>query len=580
MIRIATRRPERPSREGQTRMHRHLFAGIGLIAGLLAGSPGQRLAAASAADSAPLALVNGEAIGLTDLRAELRDLQPGAQAPAPAAVLRRLIQNRLLEQEGYRIGTDAEPGVHNQVQDLLRLRSVVALLDSISAEAGRAGEAALDSLMNQERELRRYAHILVADAVTAQALRDSLAAGVPFADLARRHSTDGNAQRGGELGWAGTGAYVPAFEAAAGPLAVGEIAGPVQTEFGWHLITLLESRRETAGQSPAMRAAMQTAREREQRMAAVRAYVAGLRERYAVAVDDSLLASLDFGSEDPAVQAALRESDAVLAVLPTGRLTVQGLYRQTIFKYFHGLAGRAEAAQLAGEVFREWVDEALLSYEAMQSGLPARPALQAEAKALERSLLREEVLKLLLLSAQGTPGEAELAAFYAANPARFAPPARVKLRSLAFADEAAAAAFRARVEQGVQFAWLAAREPAALPAPAPFSEEWLEPAALGLKDAELGEGALLGPLAREERWVVAQVQQREQPVPPSLAECREELLAAYQRERQQEAVRRGLSQLEAAATITIAPDAESRVAALLAGPAAAAETQASGGESR
>lgn len=579
MIESAKRRPRRPSREGQTRMHRHFLAGAGLIAGLLTVAPG-RVAALAAADAAPLAQVNGEAIGLADLEAELRDLQPGASAPAPAAVLRRLIQNRLLEQEGYRIGAETEPGVHNQVQDLLRLRSVVALMDSVSAEAGRAGKAALDSLMNQERELRRYAHILVADAATARALRDSLSAGVPFADLARRHSLDGNAARGGELGWAGAGAYVPAFEAAAAPLAIGEIAGPVETQFGWHLITLLESRRETAGQSPAMREAMQTAREREQRMAAVRAYVAGLRERYAVAVDDSLLARLDFGSEDPAVQTALRESDAVLAVLPTGRLTVQGLYRQTIFKYFHGLAGRAEAAQLAGEVFREWVDEALLSYEAKQAGLQERPALQAEAKALERALLREEVLKLLLLSVQAAPSEDELAAYYAANPARFAPPPRVKLRSLAFADEAAAAAFRARVEQGVQFGWLAAREPAGLPAPAPFSEEWLEPAALGLADAALAEGALLGPLPREERWVVAQVQQRERPTPPSFAECREEVLAAHQRERQQEAVRRGLAQLEAAATVTIAPDAESRVAALLAERAASAETQASGGQSR
>lgn len=557
-------------------MHRQLIGFGALVAALLAASA----TGAAAAETAPLALVNGEAIGLSELAAEIGEPRPGASTPAPAAVLRRLIQNRLLEQEGYRIALESEPSVRNQVQDLLRLRGVVALLDSISAEAGHAGEAALDSLMNQERELRRYAHILVADAAAARALRDSLSAGVPFAELARRHSTDGNAARGGELGWAGAGAYVPAFEAAAAALAVGEIAGPVETEFGWHLITLLETRRETAGQSAAMRTAMQTAREREQRMAAVRAYVAGLRERYAVAVDDSLLASLDFGSEDPAVQTALRESDAVLAVLPTGRLTVQGLYRQTIFKYFHGLAGREGAERLAREVFREWVDEALLSYEAKQGGLQERPALQAEARALERSLLREEVLKLLLLGAQQTPSEEELAAFYVADPARFAPPPRVKLRSVAFADEAAAAAFRARVEQGVQFAWLAAREPNTLPAPAPFDAEWQAAEALGVTDAELAEGALLGPLLREERWVVAQVQQRERPAPPTLAECRSEVLAAYQRDRQQAAVRRGLAQLEAAATITIAPDAETRIAALLAERAASAETQASGGQSR
>ncbi len=480
-------------------------------------------------------------------------------------MLRRLVQDRLLEQEGYRIGADGEPAVRNQVQDLLRLRSVVALLDSISAPGAEEGAAELDSLMSKESRLMHLAHILVAEEGTSRALLDSLAAGLPFADLARRHSTDGNAARGGDLGWAAAGAYVPEFETALAPLAPGEVSGPVRTEFGWHLIKLLEVRSETVGQSPAMREAMHKTLEREQRMAAVRDYVAGLRARYGVAVDDSLLASLDFGSEDPAVQAGLRESDATLAVLPTGRLTVQGLYRQLIFKYFHGLAGRPEAASLRDRVFREWVDEALLSHEARILGLPERPALRAEAKRLERSLLREEVLKTLLLGlSTAAPAEAELTAFYAADPGRFAAPARVKLRSLRFAAPESAQGFRAKLEQGAQFSWLAARDPAVLAGPPPFGEDWLDPATLDLPAAELVEGAVLGPLALEEGWALILVQARERVEPPPFASCRAEVLAAYQREQKQEAIRRALNRLEQAATITMLPAAEARVAARLA----------------
>jgi len=536
-----------------------------LAVGLLAGPT-----AAASDETTLLAQVDGEAVTLADLNEELKGLPAGASAegaaPQAAAVLRRLIQNRLLEQEGYRIGADGEPAVQNQVRDLLRLRSVVALLDSISAPVAQAGALELDSLMSQASELRHVAHILVPVEAAARALLDSLAAGLPFADLARRHSSDATASRGGDLGWRPAGAFLPAFEAALAPLAPGQVAGPVQTEFGWHLITVLDTRVETVGQSPAMREAMHKSLERESRMAAVRDYVAGLRLRYGVSVNDSLLASLDFGSEDPVVLAALRESDAVLAVLPTGRLTVQGLFRQIIFKYFHGLAGRPEAASLRDKVFREWVDEALLSHEARCLGLAERPALHAEAKRLERSLLREEVLKTLLLGVStASPSEDELAAFYAVDPARYAATPRVKLRSIAFADAESAERFRERLAVGAQFAWLAARDPAVQAGPPPFGEDWLDPASLALPAAELVEGAVLGPLPLAEGgWALVQVQARERVEPPPLTACRSEVLAAYQQDRQQEALRRGLARLEAAATIEMAPGAETLVAARLA----------------
>ncbi len=549
------------------------FVALVLLSALLRPAP------CAAADApAMLAQVNGEAITLVELDEELANLPAaGGTAPKPEAVLRRLVQNRLLAQEGYRLGLAAEPAVRNRVEDLRRLRAVVALLDSISAPVAAAGALELDSLMSRSSELRHVAHILVGDEASALALRDSLAAGTPFAELARRHSTDGTAARGGELGWRPAGAFVPDFEAGLANLAPGEVSVPVRTEFGWHLITLLGTRVESAGQSAAMREAMHKTLERESRMAAVREYVAGLRRDYGVVVNDSLLASLDFGSQDPAVLAAIRESDTVLAMLPTGRLTVQGLYRQIIFKYFHGLAGRPEADQLRDKVFNEWVDEALLSYEARRLGLTQAPALLAEAGRLERSLLHEEVIKTLLLGAtREEPAPAALEAFYAADPARYAPAARVKVRSVAFADSVAAAAFRARLAEGAQFSWLAARDPAARPGPAPYGEDWIEPATLGLADAELAEGALVGPLPLEDGWALAQVQARERVTSPSFADCRGAVLTAYQHERQQEALRQGLARLEAAATITYAPAAETLVAARLAERAARATAAAAG----
>ncbi len=63
-----------------------------------------------------------------------------------------------------------------------------------------------------------------------------------FSQLAKKHSEDGSAPNGGLLGWMSPGELVPEFEQAMNRLAVGEVSAPVRTEFGWHLIEVVERR--------------------------------------------------------------------------------------------------------------------------------------------------------------------------------------------------------------------------------------------------------------------------------------------------------------------------------------------------
>ncbi len=65
--------------------------------------------------------------------------------------------------------------------------------------------------------------------------------GASFADQAKRYSQDGSAQQGGDLDWLSPGQTVPEFEEELNKLKVGEI-GMVETQFGWHLIQVLERR--------------------------------------------------------------------------------------------------------------------------------------------------------------------------------------------------------------------------------------------------------------------------------------------------------------------------------------------------
>jgi peptidyl-prolyl cis-trans isomerase SurA len=76
-----------------------------------------------------------------------------------------------------------------------------------------------------------------------EGIRQSILEGsADFAQMAMKHSNDGSARAGGDLGWARRGRYVPEFEAAAFKLEKEEISPVVESEFGFHIIQMLERR--------------------------------------------------------------------------------------------------------------------------------------------------------------------------------------------------------------------------------------------------------------------------------------------------------------------------------------------------
>jgi peptidyl-prolyl cis-trans isomerase C len=86
------------------------------------------------------------------------------------------------------------------------------------------------------------AHILVDSEDKAKDLLAAIEGGADFAETAIEDSSNGSAATGGGLGWFGIGQMVPEFEAAVLAMETGDVAGPVKTQFGWHLIKLEEKR--------------------------------------------------------------------------------------------------------------------------------------------------------------------------------------------------------------------------------------------------------------------------------------------------------------------------------------------------
>jgi peptidyl-prolyl cis-trans isomerase C len=118
------------------------------------------------------------------------------------------------------------------------------------------------------------AHILVETREEAAEIAGLLADGADFAELARERSTGPTGPQGGDLGWFGPGMMVAPFEAAVVALEPGQVSGPVQTQFGWHVVRLNDIRAAVPPALDEVRDGIEAELRQERLQAAVAAMVA------------------------------------------------------------------------------------------------------------------------------------------------------------------------------------------------------------------------------------------------------------------------------------------------------------------
>lgn len=162
-------------------------------------------------------------------------------------ILKQLVEQTLLADafEGE-LPKRIEISLENERRSLIAGERVEALLGEALSE--EAIQAAYDAKFANAEPTQQYnaAHILVETEEEALAIKADLDGGADFAATAQEKSTGPSGPNGGSLGWFGKGAMVPSFEAAVIDLDVGAVSAPVKTQFGWHVITLNETRNDAA----------------------------------------------------------------------------------------------------------------------------------------------------------------------------------------------------------------------------------------------------------------------------------------------------------------------------------------------
>ena len=88
----------------------------------------------------------------------------------------------------------------------------------------------------------RASHILVKTRAEAIQIRKAIDDGASFEEYAREYSLCPSGQKGGDLGYFGRGMMVPEFEIPSFKEPVGTVTEPIQTQFGWHLIHVIDKK--------------------------------------------------------------------------------------------------------------------------------------------------------------------------------------------------------------------------------------------------------------------------------------------------------------------------------------------------
>ncbi|WP_339637514.1 peptidylprolyl isomerase [uncultured Sulfitobacter sp.] len=173
----------------------------------------------------------------------------------PDDVLFKGILDQLVQQTALADSFTGElpPRVTLSIENETRSLTAGEAIEGVMAEdvSDEELQAAYDAQYKDAEPEQEFnaSHILVETKEEADAIKAELDGGADFAEVAKEKSTGPSGPGGGSLGWFGPGMMVPAFEEAVAGMEAGSVSDPVETQFGWHVIKLNETR---TGEAPAL----------------------------------------------------------------------------------------------------------------------------------------------------------------------------------------------------------------------------------------------------------------------------------------------------------------------------------------
>jgi len=223
----------------------------------------------------------------------LSSLPPETSRSMIKDALEEVINRETLTREAYARGYDNVPELSEKVTNLREDLMLKKLYDQYILVNITVNEADIKGYFEEHQsdfivpEARHVAQILVDSLDTANEVMKKIQDGESFADLAKMYSKDAETKkRGGDLGWVERKNVPPAFEKIFSTLKPGEVDDPVKTDFGVHIIKLLEIRPPRPRDFPEVREEVEKKALHKKRADRVRSWVDQLKAVSRVEISD------------------------------------------------------------------------------------------------------------------------------------------------------------------------------------------------------------------------------------------------------------------------------------------------------
>ncbi len=376
--------------------------------------------------------------------------------------LDELIDQKLLVIGAYKQGLDKD----DEIQRLIEQQQGKFLLDQLYkqeiADVVQVTEADANAWYENLGEEVHARHILLASEAEAVAVKAELDGGADFAELAKTRSTDPSAQsNAGDLSWFRWGIMVPAFQDVAFSLEPNQISQPVKTEFGYHIIQLLERRPVDRQPFDQVRAGIEQQLRQQKTQARLREFLTEVRERAELRLDMEMLTlvqetyrdttgPLEFKSQlDPNALNVKLQIRPIVRYLDTALLTGDFIRQANSVPPMNRPSFYDTTA--TKEFMFQMIYTQVLEREARRLRIDLSDPYQTALRQFRETLMADKMRSDLTNRPVDVTSE-KLRAYYDEHPEEFSTPPQVHLREALVATREEAEKIIERVRRGARFA--------------------------------------------------------------------------------------------------------------------------------
>jgi parvulin-like peptidyl-prolyl isomerase len=371
-----------------------------------------------------------------------------------SAIMRRLINIRLILLEAKNMGLDELPEIKNLVDSYSR-DMLMKLLMTRYLKDLKADKEEVESLYKEAVREWKLKSVFFEKEDGAKKFEEKIKAGKDFDELMKKAVEEGIAKGSTEGDYLKKKDLKLPVHQIVSKMKVGSVSPVARVGKKGFIIFKLEGIRHPEDEDSKVREMAEREALKRERARAAKEYYSDLKQRY-VKIDEKLLDSLDYESKEPGFENLLKDERIVAAITGEKPITVGKLTTAINKNFYHGIKGAIESKRvntIKRQVLEELLQKRVLYKEAIAQGIDQTESYKNQVKEYKNSVTFDMFIKKVV-APEIKYNLKELKAYYNKNREKYTSPEMMRIKSLVFAKRGGAADALDKLMKGTDFDWL------------------------------------------------------------------------------------------------------------------------------